>query len=144
MKVDQNSEGLTLTKVFFSIFRLHLNSACAMFRVKRVNLHLRNDVRQIIYTYENCIVRLACVGLAQARLNKCSSLLPIIMHLAILCIYNTAFATAWTGCILSHWVHVCQGMGRFGFRVDGGSHTIASGDRKLTFTAHIYYRFQNI
>ena len=33
--------------VFFSIFRPHLNSACATFRVKRVNLHLQNDVRQI-------------------------------------------------------------------------------------------------
>ena len=31
--------------MFFSIFRPHLNSACATFR--RVNLHLRNDIRQI-------------------------------------------------------------------------------------------------
>ena len=33
--------------MLFSIFCPHLNSACAMFRVKRVNLHLRNAVRQI-------------------------------------------------------------------------------------------------
>ena len=39
--------------VFFSIFRPHLNSACAAFRVKRVNLHLRNDVRQI-YSWGEC------------------------------------------------------------------------------------------
>ena len=38
--------------VFFSTFRPHLNSACATFQVKRVNLHLRNDVRQI-YIYIN-------------------------------------------------------------------------------------------
>ena len=56
--------------MFFSIFRPHLNSACATFRVKRVNLHLRNDVRQIyIYKYENSTVVLASVGLAQARPN---------------------------------------------------------------------------
>ena len=40
-----------------------------MFRVKRVNLHLRNDVRQI-YTYENSTARLTSVGLAQARPNQ--------------------------------------------------------------------------
>ena len=39
--------------VFFSIFRPHLNSACAAFRVKRVNLHLWNDVQQI-YNWGEC------------------------------------------------------------------------------------------
>ena len=43
-----------------------------MFRVKSVNLHLRNDVRQIyiyINKYKNSTVRVASVGLAQARPN---------------------------------------------------------------------------
>ena len=41
-----------MTKCSFQIFRIHLNSACATFQV-RVNLHLRNDVRWIIYYMEN-------------------------------------------------------------------------------------------
>jgi len=42
-----------------------------MFRVKRVNLHLRNDVRMadINIIYEKSTVQLASVGLAQARPN---------------------------------------------------------------------------
>ena len=36
-------------QVLFSIFRLHLNLANTTFQVKRVNLHLQNDVRWIIY-----------------------------------------------------------------------------------------------
>ena len=61
---------LTMTKCL--IFHPHLNSACAMFRVKRVNCHLRNDVRWIIYIYiyEKSTVQLASVGLAQARPNN--------------------------------------------------------------------------
>ena len=43
-----------------------------MFRVKRVNLHLRNDVRTAdiyIILYEKPTVRLTSVGLVQARPN---------------------------------------------------------------------------
>ena len=42
-----------------------------MFRVKRVNLHLWNDVRMadINIIYEKSTVQLASVGLAQARPN---------------------------------------------------------------------------
>ena len=36
----------------------------------RVNLHLRNDVRQIYIPYENSTVVLASVGLAQAHPNN--------------------------------------------------------------------------
>ena len=55
----------------FSIFHPH-GSACAMFRVKRVNLHLRNDINTAdiyIYIREKSIVQLTSVGLAQARPN---------------------------------------------------------------------------
>ena len=63
--------------VFFLIFRPHLNSACAMFRVKIVNLHLQNNVRQIyIWT-----VRLASVGLAQALPKKEHCLVKVSIRL---------------------------------------------------------------
>ena len=47
-----------------------------MFRVKRVNLQLRNDVRTADI-YEKSTVRLAGVGLAQARPNKHPNVLLI-------------------------------------------------------------------
>ena len=44
---DRSRAELYFDQVFFLIFCPHLNPACAMFWVKRVNLNLWNDVRQI-------------------------------------------------------------------------------------------------
>ena len=45
------------------------------FAAQKKNLHLRNDVRRIIYIYEKSTVRLASVGLAQARPNESTNTL---------------------------------------------------------------------
>ena len=60
--------------MFFSIFCPHLYSARAMFRIKRVSISIYGTTYDtyiiiIIIIYENCTVRLASVGLAQARPN---------------------------------------------------------------------------
>ena len=52
------------------IFRPHLYPACAMFRIKRVSTCIYGmTYDRYIYIYENSTVRLASVGLAQARPN---------------------------------------------------------------------------
>ena len=55
--------------MFVSIFRPHLYAACAKFRVKRVSACIYGTTYDR-YIYENSTVRLASVGLAQARPNE--------------------------------------------------------------------------
>ena len=74
--------------VFFSIFRPHLNSACAAFRVKRVNLHLRNDVRQI-YNWGECSEPHTCGENGKLSIYICMYIYVYVWYVRIPYIYTS-------------------------------------------------------